>query len=250
MAVSMQTKLTLPKLSKGDPAVPRSQKERLWMIAGGLIAFLMCLIGYFFFISPQRSSTSSVNAQVSDANQKNAALQARINALQEQSKNLARYQAQLAQARLALPAESGIPDFLRTLQSLGSATLTDVTTLTVGQPGPVTAAPAQPTSAASPTSTATSAPTSTATSNAITAPAVFSMAISATVTGSPTALDKFLDQLQNVQPRAVLITNIAENDASTTGAVHGTGQATLSLTMQAFVSPNLPAAAATSTATP
>jgi hypothetical protein len=134
---------------------------------------------------------------------------------------------------------------LRTLQSLGGATLTDVTALTVGQPAPVTAAPAQPTSTASPAATATAAPTSTATSNAITAPAVYAMSISATVTGSPTALDKFLDQLQNVQPRAVLITNVTEGAGSTSGAGHTAGQTTLTLTMQAFVAPALPAAAAT-----
>jgi cell division protein FtsB len=245
MGVSMQTKLTLPKLTKRETSVARSQKERLWLIAGGLIAFVMCLIGYFFFISPQRTNTSDVNSQVSDANQKNAVLQARINSLKEQSKNLPKYQAQLAEARRALPSESGIPDFLRTLQSLGSATLTDVTALTVGQPAPVMAAPAQPTSTASPAGTATAAPTSTATPNAITAPAVYTMSISATVTGSPTALDKFLDQLQNVQPRAVLITNIAENSGSASGSIHNVGQTTLTLTMQAFVAPALPAAAAT-----
>jgi cytoskeletal protein RodZ len=245
MGVSMQTKLTLPKLTKRETSVARSQKERLWLIAGGLIAFVMCLIGYFFFISPQRTNTSDVNSQVSDANQKNAVLQARINSLKEQSKSLPKYEAQLAQARRALPSASGIPDFLRTLQSLGGATLTDVTALTVGQPAPVTAAPVQPTSTASPAATATAAPTSTATSNAITAPAVYAMSISATVTGSPTALDKFLDQLQNVQPRAVLITNVTEGAGSTSGAGHTAGQTTLTLTMQAFVAPALPAAAAT-----
>jgi Tfp pilus assembly protein PilO len=245
MPVTMQTKLSLPKLPKRESSAPRSQKERLWLIAGGLVAFVMCLIGYFFFISPQRSSTSDVNGQVADAQQQNAVLQGRINGLNEQNKNLARYQAQLAEERLALPAASGIPDFLRTLQSLGSSTLTDVTALTVGQPAAVASAPAQPTatSTTGAASTPTAAPTPTA--NAITAPAVYTMAISATVAGSPTALDKFLDQLQNVQPRAVLITNVTEAAGSTSGAGHTGGQTTLTLTMQAFVAPALPAAAAT-----
>ena len=37
----------------------RSQQERLWMIAGGLAALVLLLIGWAFFISPQRSSTAS-----------------------------------------------------------------------------------------------------------------------------------------------------------------------------------------------
>src|SRR5262245_33248342 len=107
--------LSLPKLPKRESnAVPRSQIERLWFVAGGVIAFVMLLVGYFFFISPQRSNTSDVNSRAATVQQQNTALQARLDALREQSKNLPKYKAELAALQQALPSDSGVSDFLRT----------------------------------------------------------------------------------------------------------------------------------------
>jgi hypothetical protein len=224
--------------------VPRSQTERLWLIGGALVGFVLILIGYFFFISPQRSKTSDVNAQASGARDQNTQLQSRIDALRAQNKNLGKYQAELASAQKALPSTSGVSDFVRSLQALGNATLTNVTTLSVGQPAPVVApAPA----AATPTdgSSSSSAPAPAATPTAPPAPSAYSLAITATVSGSPTGLDKFLDQLQNVQPRAVLITQITESSAALgAGGVAAGSATTLQLTMQAFVAQTAAAAPA------
>jgi type IV pilus assembly protein PilO len=224
---------TLPKVSlpKREHAVPRSQKERLWLVVGGMIAFVMLLIGYFFFISPQRSNTAQVNTQAATVQQQNVLLQARLDALREQNKNLPQVQAELANLQQALPSASGISDFVRTLQSLGSATLTDVTALTVGEPVTVTLAPAAPLPATSETS---AAPTDTTTSSTVaTAPGLYGLPITATVTGSAAGLTKFLDQLQAVQPRAVRISDVSVTNDSTTGG----NTYTLNLTMQAFVAP-------------
>jgi hypothetical protein len=241
--------LTMPKVTvpvRRQNAVPRSQAERLWLIGGGLVGLLVALIAYFLFISPQRSKTADINSQVSQARDQNATLQARVDALAEQNKNLANYERQLANAKLALPSEAGVSDFLRSLQTLGSATLTNVTQLTVGQPvdvsSVVNAAPVQPGAPAnaSPSASASSAPV-----GSTTAPVtgqIYALPITAVVSGTPTALNKFLDQLQGVQPRAVLITQIGETTGAVAGpnahgAVAGT---TLQLTMDAFVAPSSP----------
>lgn len=246
-------RFALPKLPRREKTtVPRSQAERLWMIGGGIVAFVLFLIGYFFFISPQRAQTNDVNSQVATAHQQNQALQHRIDLLREENTNLASYQAALAKARLALPETSGVSDFLRSLQSLGSATLTDVTGMTVGVPKDVSlVAAAQPTvaagapaaPAAAPTATAEAAAPTGATGLPVTPPAIFALPITATVMGSPAALDKFLDQLQTVQPRAVLITGITEG-AVVSGAAPSVkvtaGKTQLQLQMVAFVAPNSP----------
>jgi cytoskeletal protein RodZ len=253
MALTMTTKLNLPKLPRREKTnVPRSQAERLWMIGGGLGAFVLFLIGYFFFISPQRAQTGDVNSQVTTTKQANLALQHRIELLREQNKNLSSYEAQLAKARLALPQTSGVSDFLRSLQALGNSTLTDVTGLTVGVPvdvssvaaGQAAVPTAVPTSSASAATTAPSA----AQVPGATTPAVYALPIVASVTGSPGALDKFLDQLQNVQPRAVLITAISEAKGGAVAGVTGSAalaataasKTTLLVTMEAFVAPSDP----------
>jgi len=242
MPATTQSRRSLPKLPKRESnAVPRSQVERLWLVAGGLVAFVMLLVGYFFFISPQRSNTSDVNGQTATVKQQNAVLQARLDALREQNKNLSKYQQQLRAMQAALPSTSGTSDFLRTLQSLGAATLTNVTQLTVGQPVDVTpVAATQPTAGASTATSAAAAPAQEASSAApvATTPGVYALPITATVTGSANALSKFLDQLQAVQPRAVLISSIglAAGDSHSVSA----NTYTLQLTMQAFVAPSSP----------
>jgi hypothetical protein len=207
--------------------MPRTQIERVWLFGAALVAFLLLLVGYLMFISPQNSKTSTANSQVSAANAVNQRFEARISSLRDQSKNLPKYQAELQAAQLALPSTSGLPDFLRTLQSLGNATLTTVSSLTVGPPTDVT------TAASGRSTTATVAPGGLH---------VYALPISAQVSGSVSALDQFLTQLQTVQPRAVLISQLTEATGGSTAAAgtrtSGGAEPALQLTMQAFVAPS------------
>ena len=214
--------------------MPRSQLERLWLGGAGLAALLMLVIGYFFFISPQRDETGRIQSQTAAAQTQNAALQAKIASLQQQAKELPKYEAQLAQAHLALPSTSGLPDFLRTVQAIGSQTLAKVTSLSMSAPADVTslaaAAPA-PTASA----TATASPGAAPQGPSVAGAHVYALPISATVSGSVSQLAAFLTQLQAVQPRAVLISQLNLSAGSTTkGAASAS---TLTLTMQAFVAP-------------
>jgi hypothetical protein len=239
MALSVPT-LTLPAFPRRSAnAVARSQAERLWLLAGGLGAGLLILIAYVFFIGPQRSDTSNVDSQIAAQNAANASLTAKINQLTAENRDLPKYVAELAQAQLALPSTAGISDFLRSLQALGNATQTNVTSLTVSQPVLFTA-PAAPGATPSTGSTATAAAGSSASgASTVTAPVgprIYTLAINATVSGSTDALHRFLDQLQTVQPRAVLITSLSETSV-VAGTAGSTGSTGLQMTMDAFVAP-------------
>jgi hypothetical protein len=213
----------------------RSAQERLWLIGGGVGALLMVLVGYFLLISPQRDNTSSVNDQVSIARVQTRVLQNRIDALTAENKNLTKYQADVARVRLALPSTSGLPDFLRTLQSIGNATLADVTALTVGPPADVTTLSGRVGAvAAAPPSTTSGAG---ATAEPSSLPRIYALSITAQISGSVNQLDEFLDQLQSVQPRAVLISQITIGGAPVESGKPGSGVSTLQITMQAFVAP-------------
>jgi uncharacterized protein YigA (DUF484 family) len=212
--------------------MPASQMQRLWLIGGGFAAFLMVLVGYTVFISPQRSNTTAARSQVSAAQTRNATLQARINALQAQSKNLAQYQDDVAQAQLALPSTSGLPDFLRTLQSIGAATQANVTSLSVGPPTDVTGIAGTSGAAKSPT---TRTPKSTSTT--LGGVRVYALPITAQISGTDAQLDQFLVQLQSVQPRAVLISGLTEGTGTGSSKTPGSSGMSLQLTMQAFVAP-------------
>lgn len=200
--------------------MPKTQLEKLWLGAGAMVALVMLLIGYFFFIGPQRSDTDDVNAQTDTANMQNSSLQLRINTLSAQNKDLAKYQSAVKQAQLALPTTSGLPDFLRTLQSIGGATLVDISSKTFGTPTDVTSV-----------SGAAGAPAAAATGGL----RVYALPISIQVSGSVEALNQFLTQLQSVQPRAVLISQISQTSGA--AGASSTGSTALTLTMQAFVAP-------------
>jgi hypothetical protein len=59
---------------------------------------------------------------------------------------------------------------------------------------------------------------------------------SRSLTGTASQLDQFLTQLQSMQPRAVLISQLTETSRSATGKSGAT--TSLQLTMQAFVAPS------------
>lgn len=214
----------------------RKELERLWIAGAAVVGLLLVLIGYFGFIGPQRSQTRDINAQVNAATAANSSLSDTITNLSMQSRDLPKYEAELTQARLALPSTSGLSDFLRTLQTIGTTTNTD-TSLSVNAPTDVTAlATGTSTTVAPATATSSSAPAAPTVNGAH----VYALPITAQVKGNVADLNAFLTQLQSVQPRAVLISQITE----TTGANASTGAVTsapgLTLTMQAFVAPSDP----------
>lgn len=223
----------------------RTPTEKLWMGGGAVVALLLLLVGYFLLISPQRGQTAQVQQQTSDEQTQDVVLSTRVAALAAQYKNLPAYERQLQQARLALPGTSGMTAFLRTLQSLGNATSTTVSSLSVGPPAPLggatAAVPAAPSTGSAPSSSAAGTATgATGTSG------VYSIPLSASVTGAVPDLSAFLAALQSAQPRAVLITQITESATSpvaTTSAKRSGDEASLALTMQAFVAPTTSASA-------
>jgi Tfp pilus assembly protein PilO len=212
----------------------RSQLERLWIVGAVLVAILLAFVGYTVFIHPQNSSTSSAQSQVDAARTDNLLLQTRVSLLRTQSTHLAQYESDLKNAQLALPSTAGLADFLRAVQGIGDKTATVVSTISAGVPTNVTAA-ASPTASATTAAGNGSAAASGATATLNGTP-VYALPITASVTGSAGALNQFLAQLQNVQPRAVLISQLVES----TGLVAGKASSstlTLQLTMQAYVAP-------------
>jgi Tfp pilus assembly protein PilO len=190
--------------------------DRLWAVGGALGAVVLLAVGWFFFVGPQRSETSALREQAIAAQDRVSVLQRRLVELREQKADLPRYEAQLARQRQALPATDGMSDFLRELQAIGELTHVEVSGFIVGAPAQVTGVTGQ----------------------------VYALPIALTAAGTTDALNAFLDQLQRVQPRAVLITN-ANASAATEEDGSVTNDQTLALSLKAFVAPNLNSASGT-----
>ena len=176
--------------------------DRLWAIAGALAAAALLAVGWFLLVSPQQAETRALDEQVADAQVRVTTLQKRLDQLREQKDKLPEYEAQLKRNREALPTTSSMPDFLRQLETAGKGTGVSVSRVNVEQPVAV----------------------------AGTATQVFELPISLRAEGTAGKLDTFLDQLQRVQPRAVLI-----SDVNATAGEHGV--IGLDVRLKAFVAP-------------
>lgn len=235
-----------------------SSSQRLWLIGGALAGLLMVVVGYFFVIAPKRSETADVNSQLASVRMSNTTLESHIALLAAQNKNLAKYEAALATEQKALPATPSLSSLVDSLQQLGAQSLVDVSSSatfgnitdaqTVNVTGTsvstdttstdTTGTSSTDTTAANNAALDTTTTTTPTTSTATTTGGVLAIPITLQVTGAVSQLDQFLTSLQNAQPRAVLITQIAEVTSPSSSGKSGSAMTSLQLTMQAFVDPS------------
>jgi Tfp pilus assembly protein PilO len=173
------------------------------LIGGLVVALLLTFLVWQLVITHQQDKTNSVKDDVSTAQQQVVDSTRQLNQLRADSANLGKYQAALAAAQQALPADDGVPAFLLELHNAASAAGVAVVQFTVGQPSVVTGA------------TVGSSP-------------VYDLNLSLVVTGPIDSLNAFLKQVQAVQPRALLIKSVNESPGSTDSG------ASMNLTLDAF----------------
>jgi Tfp pilus assembly protein PilO len=179
--------------------------DRLWMVGGVLVAALLLAVSWFFLISPEHAQRDSLNNEAASTEARMTQLQKRLGDLRKENDKLAEYKALLAKDRRALPTMPALSDLLRELQTAGDLTGVSVSGLNVGNITPLTTS----------------------------AGPVYTLALSLNVTGTIDKLNALLDQLQQVQPRALLI-----NTASLSRTSATTDSASLALTLNAFVAPS------------
>jgi Tfp pilus assembly protein PilO len=180
----------------------RTGQSRLWLIGGTLGAVALLAIGWFLFVGPQYAKASSLRDKTTAEETRVVSLQHRLTELRQQKSHVAEYEARLARESRALPTESGLSDFLRELQTIGDSSGVSVS-------GVIVAAPNQASGG------------------------VFALPITLTVSGAVPGLTRFLDELQQVQPRAVFVTNALLAPAIQGGTL--TGKVKLTLGIQVFV---------------
>ncbi|MGI5169964.1 type 4a pilus biogenesis protein PilO [Spirillospora sp. CA-253888] len=183
---------------------PLTGHGRLWPVGGALAALALLAGGWLTVIGPQNAEVGGLDRQTDGVRSRAADMERRLARLQTQNADLPRYQERLARAREALPGSSAMADFLRQLQSASHASGASVGGVTVG-------------------------PATTATAAGV---AVRALPVTLTVSGTANAQGLFLRQIQEVQPRAVLITsvNVVPKDGRS-------GRDDLSLGLQVFALP-------------
>jgi type IV pilus assembly protein PilO len=185
----------------------RTGPDRLWYTGGAVAAAVLLAVTWFFLVSPQYAQANSLNDQSSTATTRLTALRHKLNELRAQNKDLAKYQAQLARDRQALPTASGLDEFLRELQAMGDSTGVTVTGLAVGASTHVPAAGAE----------------------------LYALPLTLNATGNMDKVSVFIDQLQVERPRAVLVTSVGVVPAGQRTTI--AGPVNLTLNLRVYVAP-------------
>jgi Tfp pilus assembly protein PilO len=183
--------------------------DRMWLLGGVVVVILLTVAGWFLLIHPKYDEASTTRDETGDLTLQLADLNRQVAKLKLQATQIKSLQAKLAKYEAALPSTTKQNTFLRQLQASGVADDVDVSGLSAGVP-----------------------------TQSSVDPSVWDLPITLTAQGSAANLSKFLDRLQNVQARAVLVTSVG-----LTRATGGDYSATLALT--AFVAPSSSAALTT-----
>lgn len=193
--------------------------DRLWTFGALAGAVVLSALAWFLLIGPQRGETVSVEEQTTAAQGQAVVEQRKLAKLNAEFADKDKYTAELATNLQALPPVAATGDLLRELQSAGDRAGVSVTSLSAGGPTELKSAPG-----------------------------VASVTITISSTGPLEKLQRFLDQVQRVQPRAMLVFNVSFAPNEGGGPITGSG-AQLTLTAQVFVSITPTAATAAPSAT-
>jgi type IV pilus assembly protein PilO len=194
--------------------------DRLWMVAGAAVIVLLAVVSWFLLINPQKTEAADLKAEAEQARSQALDMRKRIATLKKQKANLPKLKATLAGYQDALPADSGVPAFLRQLQASGTELNVDVSGVTVSTPSEVE-----------------------------NLPGVWALPIQLTAEGSGENLSTFLEELQGTdQKRAVLIESANLTSAQVAeGDTDKADKMSVSLAVKAFVAPPVGSGAPTVT---
>ena len=228
--------------------------RRLWAIVGFVGAVLIVAVGYFFFISSEKSSTANLLSQAADAQTQAAVGHAKVAELRKDNEKLARYKSQLDELEKAIPTGASTAQFVSDMQRLGQRANLKITAINITPPDPNTLAiaPVAPTDSTGATATTTTpapstptpAPTDTAatTGTPTSAPVSTLTPLNITVTadGATADLERFLSLLQDKEPRALLLGHVTESAGGPSGSGSGSAgsadaaKPTITISMTAF----------------
>lgn len=174
---------------------------RLWLLGGVLVIAVLVAATYLLAIKPVYDDKTLKEGQAGDQNLQLVQLKRTLAKLKTQADDINSYTAQLTAKKMQLPDRYDIPAFLGQLQDSDGAVRVDSNSIGVSTPVAV-------------------AGEST----------VVSLPITLTVAGATDELTDFINRLEAVQDRAVLLNSVILD------AGNGDDEATVNLVMTAFCS--------------
>lgn len=196
-------------------------KMKQWVALTVVGVLVVGVLGWMFLISPKRSTATDLRTQAAGVETKNRELDTQLATLKAQSKQLPRYQKQLAQVAAKIPDNPALPGLIRALTD--AAEKANVELLTVAPTAPTAFSPASTAAAATPSGAGAKpvTPSSTGAAPAAAAGNLQVIALSLRVYGDYFSTENFFDQVENIA-RAFKVTGLtmapSDNPLQATGA--------------------------------
>lgn len=222
-------------------------KMRQWSLFAGLAVVAVLAAGWFLLISPKRGEASDLRDQTASQEQQNVQLQAKLEQLKAQAKDLPAQQAKLADFHLRIPDNPALPTLVRDLTKATKAAGTDLVSLAPGQPTALT-----PAAATKPVPSATTAGGAKAVAAPPSSP-LFAVPVQLHVTGTYPQVELFINQLEGLK-RSFLVTGFQLGENKDSGAASGSTSASTDRTLdlqldgRVFVAPTTATTATTASA--
>jgi Tfp pilus assembly protein PilO len=113
-----------------------NSKARTWLAGGAAAMLLVLAAGYVLLVSPKKSQTRDVRTQQTAVLADNARLQAQINQLLAQKKEITAKQIRLAEIGKRIPGDAQLPATIRRLTQAARTAAVDMVSFTPGTPTP------------------------------------------------------------------------------------------------------------------
>lgn len=110
------------------------KSNRLWAIGTAIVIVGVLALGWVLGISPKVAELSSVTGSLDAVKVQNQQHQLELTALQEQFENIDNLRAELAELQAAIPADVGLPDFIRQLNTLAAASGVTIDSISTSDP--------------------------------------------------------------------------------------------------------------------
>jgi Tfp pilus assembly protein PilO len=201
-------------------------KMKQWVVLTVVGVLVVGVLGWMFLISPKRSTAADLRTQAAGVETSNRELETKLATLKAQSKQLPRYQKQLAQVAAKIPDNPALPGLIRALTD--AAEKANVELVTVAPSAPVAYAPAAagaaPAAAGAAPAASGTQRTPSATGAASAAGGLQVITLSLKVYGDYFSTENFFDQLEQLA-RAFKVTGMTiapgTNPLNTTGGAGG-----------------------------
>jgi Tfp pilus assembly protein PilO len=216
---------------------------------------------WFLLVSPKRSDAAALRQQATKQKANNAGLVVKLNELKAENLNLPKQKAELDVLAKQIPDNPALPNLIRDLTAAGKKVGVSVVSMKPGAPSAVAVAVPVAPVATTPPATGTGSTPATGTSTAAPAPVVaakpaaaplYAVPLSLEITGTYFEVEQFINKLEGMQ-RKFLLTGFSLKPFATQTGTAGSansGELSLSLTGQVFLSPFVAEATTTPVAAP